>query len=124
MNELRSHPHLTLAAHLAQIREAARAIWGRHSKKLRDLSRDACFWFDDAVTWHAAGNASGPFQCYPADTPNYRGRKKSKPPTPLSTVCVLRHAQAEQWDWRRALAVALIAAGHHSEFKTLQALDD
>ena len=39
-------------------------------------------------------------------------------------MCALRHARAEDWDWRRALAVALIAAGHHSEFKTHKALDD
>ena len=34
MNELRSHPHLTLAQHLEQIRAAAGAIWARHSPDL------------------------------------------------------------------------------------------
>ena len=123
MNELRSHPHLTLAEHLAQIRAAASAIWGRHSSSLRQRSADACSWFEDAVTWHDAGKASVAFQEYIADPRNFRGRKDSKAHTPLSTVCALRHAKSQGWDWRRALAVALIAAGHHSEFKTHQDLD-
>ena len=123
MSELRSHPHLTLAEHLAQIREAARAIWGRHSETLRRVSAEACDWFDDGVTLHDAGKASQAFQQYIADPPKYRGTKESKAHTPLSTLCALRHAEKQGWEWRRALAVALIAAGHHSEFKTVEELD-
>jgi CRISPR-associated endonuclease/helicase Cas3 len=123
MSELRSHPHLTLAEHLAQIREAARAIWGRHSRTLQRASGDACRWFEDGVTWHDAGKGSKAFQEYIADPPKYRGSRESKAHTPLSAVCALRHAEAEGWDWRRALAVALLAAGHHSEFKTHEELD-
>jgi CRISPR-associated endonuclease/helicase Cas3 len=124
MSELRSHPHLTLAEHLAQIREAARAIWGRHSQTLLGRSRDALGWFEDGVTWHDAGKASAAFQQYIADPTRYQGKRDSKAHTPLSTVLVLRQAQEQGWEWRRALAVALIAAGHHSEFKTHQDLDD
>ena len=122
MTELRSHPHLTLAEHLAQIREAAYAIWNRHSHTL--LRADPVKWFDDGVTLHDAGKASLAFQQYIVNPPAYRGRRVSKAHTPLSTVCALRHAQTEDWDWRRALVTALIAAGHHSEFKTLKELDD
>src|SRR5437763_1033039 len=124
MSELRSHPHLTLAEHLAQIREAAHAIWGRHSGLLQCISREACQWFDDAVALHDAGKASIAFQQYIVAPTRYRGSRESKAHTPLSTVCALRHAQAEGWEWRRALAVALIAAGHHSEFKTHEDLDN
>src|SRR5437588_11359721 len=115
MSDLRSHPHLTLAEHLAQIRAAGRAIWGRHSRALPRLSGEACGWFDDAVTWHDAGKGSLAFQQYIAAPGSYRGSRESKAHTPLSTVCALRHAQAQDWDWRRALAVALMAAGPHSE---------
>lgn len=124
MSDLRSHPHLTLAEHLAQIREAARAIWGRHSNTLLRLCGEARAWFEDGVTWHDAGKASAAFQKYIADPANYRGPRERKAHTPLSTVCSLLFAQAECWDWRRALSVALLAAGHHSEFKTHQQLDD
>jgi CRISPR-associated endonuclease/helicase Cas3 len=123
MSDLRSHPHLTLAEHLAEIRAAAQGIWGRHSRALRQRSCEACSWFDDAVTWHDAGKASAAFQQYIAAPGSYRGRKEDKSHTPLSTVCALCHAQASAWHWRRALTVALIAAGHHSEFKTHEDLD-
>jgi CRISPR-associated endonuclease/helicase Cas3 len=124
MNNLRSHPHLTLAQHLGQIREAARAIWARHSKTLCRQSSEALRWFQDAVTWHDAGKGSAAFQQYIADPPKYRGTRDSKVHTPLSTLCALRHGEAAGWEWRRALAVALIAAGHHSAFKTHRELDD
>jgi CRISPR-associated endonuclease/helicase Cas3 len=124
MSELQSHPHLTLTEHLAQIRQAAGAIWGRHSRALLSASNEACVWFDDAVSLHDAGKASGAFQAYISDPKNYRGRKESKAHTPLSTLCALRYAEAAAWGWQRALAVAVIAAGHHSEFKTYRGLDD
>jgi CRISPR-associated endonuclease/helicase Cas3 len=125
MSELRSHfdPFLSLAEHLAEIREAASAIWGRHSQTLRRVSNEACNWFEDSVNLHDAGKASQAFQQYIADPPKFRGPKDSKVHTPLSTACALRHAEDQAWDWRRALAVALIAAGHHSEFKTTEELD-
>ncbi len=123
MSELQSHPHLTLAEHLAEIRAAARAIWGRHSQTLHRQSADAERWFDDGVTLHDAGKASAAFQTYIAAPTKYKGRRESKAHTPLSTVCTLRHARAVGWEWRRTLAVALIAAGHHSEFKTGEELD-
>jgi len=124
MTELRSHPHLTLAEHLAQIREAIGGIRGRHSRTLISVATEAFRWLDDSVTLHDAGKASAAFQRYIADPKKYKGRKDDKVHTPLSTVCALRFAQAEGWDWRRALAVALIAAGHHSDFKTARNLDD
>src|SRR6185437_10669063 len=126
MSELRSHfdPPLLLVEHLAQIREAARAIWGRHSITLRSAGAEAYSWFDDGVALHDAGKAGRAFQQYIADPPMYRGTRESKAHTPLSTVCVLRYAQDQGWHWRRTLAVALIAAGHHSEFKTHKELDD
>jgi CRISPR-associated endonuclease/helicase Cas3 len=126
MSELRSHynPRLTLAEHLAQIREAACAIWGRHSSTLRSVSTEANNWFDDGVTLHDAGKASQAFQQYIADPSKFRGTKDSKAHTPLSTVLALRFAQDQGWHWQRSLAVALIAAGHHSEFKTYKELDD
>jgi CRISPR-associated endonuclease/helicase Cas3 len=124
MTVLQSHPHLTLAEHLGQIREAAGAIWRRHGVTFRSVCADACRWFDDAVTWHDAGKASAAFQRYILNPPAYRGGRLSKAHTPLSTALALRHAESESWDWRRALVIALVAAGHHSEFKTLQELDD
>jgi CRISPR-associated endonuclease/helicase Cas3 len=124
MSDLRSHPHLTLAEHSAQIREAGQAIWRRHSRSLLEVSQEACAWFDDGVILHDTGKASRAFQEYIPAPARYRGSKQSKAHTPLSTVCALRHAQSESWSWRRALAVALIAAGHHSEFKTHEELDN
>jgi CRISPR-associated endonuclease/helicase Cas3 len=112
-----------LAEHLDQIRQAARAIWGRHGRTLFAANTETCQWFDDAVTLHDAGKASAAFQEYIPNPAKYRGSKESKAHTPLSTMCALRYAQDQEWAWQRALAVALIAAGHHSEFKTHDELD-
>ncbi len=124
MTELRSHPHLTLAEHLDQIRCAARAIWSRHSPELLFRCADARKWFDDAVCLHDTGKASQAFQHYIVAPDRYRGPKHKKAHTPLSTVFALLHGSGAGWDWRRTLAVAQIAAGHHSEFKTHQDLDN
>jgi CRISPR-associated endonuclease/helicase Cas3 len=127
MTELQSHntPHLTLAEHLDQIRQAATAIWGRHSPGLLRCCAEACRWFDDAVCLHDAGKASQAFQQYIADPTAYGRRHSSdtKAHTPLSTVCALQHGKKANWDWQHVLAVALIAAGHHSEFKTHEELE-
>jgi CRISPR-associated endonuclease/helicase Cas3 len=125
MSELRSHPHLTLREHLGQIRQAAAAIWARHSSDLVENCVDARQWFDDAVCLHDAGKASQAFQEYIGDPVGYLRRHlpDTKAHTPLSTVCTLEHGRKVDWNWRHVLAVAQIAAGHHSEFKTLQDLE-
>ena len=123
MNELRSHPHLTLAQHLEQIRSAAGAIWARHSPELISGCVEARQWFEDAVCFHDTGKGSKAFQQYIVAPERYRGPKDKKAHTPLSTILTLFHGPSVGWEWRRTLAVALLAAGHHSEFKTHQELD-
>jgi CRISPR-associated endonuclease/helicase Cas3 len=123
MKEIRSHPHLTLAEHLAEIRAAADGILRRHGRQLLRHSPHIADWFGDAVALHDAGKASPQFQAYIPAPEKYRGPRKEKAHTPLSTLFALHHGPVVGWDWRRTLAVAQVAAGHHSEFRDLDALD-
>lgn len=123
MNEIQSHPHLTLAKHLAEIRAAAAGILGRHGRRLLGNCPETAVWFDDAVALHDTGKASPQFQAYIPAPQKYRGPRKDKAHTPLSTLFALHHGTAAGWDWRRTLAVAQVAAGHHSEFRDLDSLD-
>lgn len=124
MKLLRSHPHLFLFEHLAQMRTAASAIWQGHSQTLRGRCGDAWDWIIDAVTFHDSGKAGAAFQAYIPDPLRYRGDKKLKSHTPLSTFCVLTHGRRHNWDWPRLVAVASLAAGHHGELKIADDLRD
>ena len=117
MKNLRSHPDLYLFQHIAQMRLAAAAIWNRHSLAFRERCGDVRDWIDESITFHDAGKGSEPFQIYIVDPVRYRGSKMLKAHTPLSLLCVLAHGREHGWCWTRWLAVAAIAAGHHSEFK-------
>jgi CRISPR-associated endonuclease/helicase Cas3 len=123
MSEIQSHPHLSLAEHLAEIRAAAVGILRRHGRRLLENCPELPVWFDDAVALHDSGKASPQFQDYIRAPEKYRGPKKDKAHTPLSTLFALYHGPAEGWDWRHTLAVAQVAAGHHSEFHDLDSLD-
>ena len=126
MKPLRSHfdPCLLLTQHLEQMHQAARAIWNGHSQTLRGRSGDVWEWITDAITFHDAGKGTNWFQIFITDPDHYRGNKKLKCHTPLSLLCVLAHGRELNWDWPRRLAVATLAAGHHSEFKTEKELRD
>lgn len=124
MKQLRSHPDLFLFEHILQVRLAAAAIWGRHSLTLRRLCADVWEWVNDGITFHDAGKGSDPFQVYIAAPEHYRGNKRLKAHTPLSLLCVLAHGDDHRWGWRKWLAVSVLAAGHHSEFKTTDELVD
>ncbi len=119
MNEIRSHPDLMLTEHLAEIRAAAKGILSRHGMSLFLNCPEIAIWFDDAVALHDTGKASPQFQAYIPAPEKYLGRPKEKAHTPLSTLFTIHHGTAEGWDWRRTLAVAQVAAGHHSEFRDL-----
>src|SRR5579884_1937855 len=123
MSEIRSHPHLLLPEHLAEIRAAAAGILRRHGRTLLEKVPEVAGWFDDVVALHDTGKAAPQFQAYIPAPDRYRGPKKDKAHTPLSTLFALHHGKAAGWDWRRTLAVAQVAAGHHSEFRSLEALD-
>jgi CRISPR-associated endonuclease/helicase Cas3 len=118
MKPLLSHPDLFLHQHIAQMRQAAGAIWARHSCTLRELCAEVWEWIDEGITFHDAGKGGKWFQIYIPDPDLYRGDKMLKAHTPLSFLCVLAHGREHGWGWRRLLALSAIAAGHHSEFKT------
>jgi CRISPR-associated endonuclease/helicase Cas3 len=124
MKQLRSHPDLYLFEHIEQMRRAAKAMLNRHSRVLLSRCAELLEWTEDGITFHDAGKGSDPFQDYIPDPDHYRGNKQLKAHTPLSLLCVLAHGRERRWDWRQLLAVATLAAGHHSEFKTEQELRD
>jgi CRISPR-associated endonuclease/helicase Cas3 len=100
------------------MRLAARAIWNRHSRTLRERCAGVWEWVDDGITFHDTGKGGEWFQIYVPAPDRYRGDKLLKAHTPLSLLCVLAHSREHGWDWPKLLALATIAAGHHSEFKT------
>jgi CRISPR-associated endonuclease/helicase Cas3 len=118
MKHLRSHPDLFLFQHIEQMRLVACTIWGRHSHSLRERCAEVWEWIDTSITFHDAGKGSEPFQAYIPDPARYCGLKNLKAHTPLSLLCVLAHGREHGWDWRKWLAVASLATGHHSELKT------
>lgn len=122
MRALRSHPHLFLFQHIEQMRLAARAIWSRHSRPLRERCGQVWEWIDDGIAFHDTGKGGEWFQIYIPAPDRYRGDKLLKAHTPLSLLCVLAHGREHGWDWPKLLALATIAAGHHSEFKTEEEL--
>ena len=126
MKALRSHhiPSLFLCQHLGQMRLAAQAIWNRHSLSLRERCGDIWEWVEDSITFHDSGKGTIWFQTYIADPEHYRNKKLLKSHTPLSMLCVVAHGREHGWLWTRQIAVAAIAAGHHSELKTEAELKD
>ncbi len=123
MKDILSHPHLTLAEHLGEIRAAAVGILGRHGRQLLKNCPEIAIWFDDAVALHDTGKACPQFQEYIPAPQKYKGPKKDKAHTPLSTLFALHHGDIAGWAWQRTMAVAQVAAGHHSEFRDLGSLD-
>ena len=126
MKDLVSHtkPPLKLSEHIEQVREAASAIWKRHSDRLILSCSEVRLWVNDGVRLHDVGKGGAAFQQYILAPEKYRGDKLSKAHTPLSFVSVMSQGRTEAWDWRRRLAVAVLAACHHSGFKTRDELEN
>jgi CRISPR-associated endonuclease/helicase Cas3 len=123
VSEIQSHPHLTLAEHLAEIRAAAQGIWAKHSRQLFECCPEVLGWFEASVSLHDAGKGSHQFQQYIPNPTAYRGPKDEKAHTPLSTVFALAYGELVGWSWQQTLAVTQVAAGHHSLFRDRDELD-
>ena len=83
MNEIRSHPDLYLFEHLAEIRAAAKGIFGRHGTSLFHNCPEIATWFDDAVALHDTGKSSPQFQAYIPAPEKYRGCPRKRPTLPF-----------------------------------------
>ncbi len=109
---LRSHPHLYLDEHLAQVQAAVDAILARHSAVVATPAR--CRQMRRIVQIHDLGKGSAQFQEYIADPRHYRGRKQDKAHTPLSGLLGTLLAKAEDWPSAETIAAVGAALGHHS----------
>lgn len=120
MMPLRSHPHLRLGEHIAQVIEAMEGIFQWHSQEVvTDSLRRNC---NLLARLHDLGKGTRAFQEYIADPPAYRGDREEKSHTPLSLLLTLCLAQCQNWDAGQTLALAASARGHHSRFPTLEEL--
>ncbi len=108
---LLSHPDKLLATHIAEVREATRAILRLHSP---DLQRDQLI--EEIVSLHDLGKASSAFQEYIRDPSGYRGRRDRKAHTPLGLAATLALGERLERDpfWKLCVPVAVL--GHHSAF--------
>ncbi len=109
---LRSHPHLHLDEHLAQVQAAVEAIWARHSAAIATAER--CRQMRRIVQIHDLGKGSAQFQQYIADPQHYRGRKQDKAHTPLSGLLGTLLAKVEDWPAAETIVAIVAALGHHS----------
>ncbi len=82
--QLLSHPDKPLSQHIAEVREAARAILRLHSP---DARREKLV--EDIVSLHDLGKASAAFQKYIRDTSGYRENRNKKAHTPVGFAATL-----------------------------------
>ena len=110
-DNLLSHPDKPLATHIAEVREAARAILSLHSP---DQQREQLV--EDVVSLHDLGKASAAFQDYIRDPSGYRGRRDRKAHTPvgLAVALVLGERLGRDPFWKLCVPAAVL--GHHSAF--------
>jgi CRISPR-associated endonuclease/helicase Cas3 len=108
---LLSHPDKTLATHIAEVREAARAILHLHSP---DTEREKLI--EETVSLHDLGKASAAFQEYIRDPSGYRGRRDRKAHTPLGLAATLVLGERLGRDPFWKLCVPAAVLGHHSAF--------
>jgi CRISPR-associated endonuclease/helicase Cas3 len=109
---LRSHPHLYIDEHLAQVQAAVDAILARHSASIATDER--CQQMRRIVQIHDLGKGSAQFQEYIAGPKHYRGRKLDKSHTPLSGLLGTLLAKADDWSPAETIAAVIAALGHHS----------
>ena len=119
---LNSHPDRSLQKHVDEVRSASQKIWLNHSGALRSNLGVLEDWIEWTVALHDAGKGSEAFQVYISDPKKYRGNKKAKAHTPLSTLVAIKTGEAFNWEWQKTLCVAVCAASHHSRFKTADEL--
>lgn len=110
-DNLLSHPDKSLAAHVAEVREAAQAILSLHSP---DQQREQLV--NDVVSLHDLGKTSAAFQEYIRDPDGYRGRRDKKAHTPvgLAVSLVLGERLGRGPFWKLCIPAAVL--GHHSAF--------
>lgn len=111
-HRLRSHPHLHLDEHLAQVQTAVDAILARHSPAVATSERAR--QMRRIVQLHDLGKGSAPFQQYIADPQNYKGRKEDKAHTPLSGLLGTLLAKLGNWPPEETIAAVIAALGHHT----------
>lgn len=108
---LLSHPDKLLATHIAEVRQAARAILRLHSP---DPQRERLV--EEIVSLHDLGKTSAAFQEYIRDPSGYRGRRDRKAHTPLGLAVTLALGERLGRDPFWKLCVPATVLGHHSSF--------
>lgn len=114
---LKSHPHLALAEHIAQVKQAMAALAEWHSPRFATLCLGDLA--DRAAALHDAGKASRMFQEYIRNPEGYLGDPQFKTHTPLSLLLTLTLGQNANWVCLDTLLLGLVVRGHHSGLATL-----
>lgn len=114
---IRSHPHLLLREHIAQIQRALKALAEWHSPTT--LNQETARLAQQAARLHDVGKASAAFQEYIRQPEDYTHHPRWKSHTPLSLVLTLLLGQQKHWNPLETLLLALVVRGHHSSLATL-----
>jgi CRISPR-associated endonuclease/helicase Cas3 len=117
--QLLSHPDKPLSRHIAEVREAARAILRLHSP---DAEREKLV--EEIVSLHDLGKASAAFQKYIRDTSGYRDNRNKKAHTPVGFAATLLLGERLERDPFWKLCVAAAVLGHHTGFPNSRRLTD
>ena len=116
--ELKSHPHLFLNEHLAQINMALKqGILPWHSDDV--ITEEVKGILKKVISFHDSGKGTPAFQEYIKDPLHYQGNERDKAHTPLSLVIALTMAESKKWDDFVTLIVAAVIKGHHSRLPTI-----
>ncbi|MCL0060636.1 CRISPR-associated helicase Cas3' [Dehalococcoidia bacterium] len=118
MTDLKSHPHLQLFEHIAQVSSAMDGLYNWHSKtvtssKIRTLTQKI-------IPFHDAGKSTAAFQKYIENPPAYADDPNDKQHTPLSMLLTLLKAKEKGWDVLDAMMIGAVVFGHHKGLPTLE----
>ena len=124
MMRLRSHPHLFLSEHVAQVLAAMEALTGRHSFCEEHTFFPLWKMLGLSARLHDTGKGNAAFQEYIPAPEKYRGSPDLKTHTPLSLAITLGYAAKEGLEPLLTLALSLIVSGHHHGLDVRKTLTD
>lgn len=120
MKDLKSHPDLQLAEHIAQVMTATNSLCRWHSNKV--ISSEVKKLIRKTVLLHDTGKATEAFQKYIENPHAYTDDPKNKAHTPMSALITLLLSKEEKWDIFDTMLISAVIFGHHKGLPSVERL--